>query len=98
VTSMMITENQFYISLFDDYKKNYDDPEKKIMWKLNSIIQLMNMTVDYESDFCENALRMILVLFNEIEFESWELELDNSMDLSENDKNSFVQILFDEVC
>jgi hypothetical protein len=78
--------------------QNYADPEKKIMWKLNSIIRLMNMIDDYESDFCENALRMILVLFNEIEFESWELELDDSMDISESDKNSFVQILFDEVC
>ncbi|MCJ7647638.1 MAG: hypothetical protein MUP85_03395 [Candidatus Lokiarchaeota archaeon] len=95
---MMVTENQFYISLFDDYVNNSTDPEKKIMWKLNSIIRLMNMTDNYESDFCENALRMIMVLFNEVEFESWELDNGKPMDIPENDKNLFNQILFDEIC
>jgi hypothetical protein len=94
----MVTENQFYISLFDDYVNNSTDPEKKIMWKLNSIIRLMNMTDNYESDFCENALRMIMVLFNEVEFESWELDNGKPMDIPENDKNLFNQILFDEIC
>ena len=94
----MVTENQFYISLFDDYMNNSNDPEKKIMWKLNSIIRLMNMTDNYESDFCENALRMIMVLFNEVEFELWELDNGKPMDIPENDKNLFNQILFDEIC
>ena len=94
----MVTENQFYISLFDDYMNNSTDPEKKIMWKLNSIIRLMNMTDNYESDFCENALRMIMVLFNEVEFELWELDNGKPMDIPENDKNLFNQILFDEIC
>ena len=94
----MTTENQFYISLFDEYMNNSTDPEKKIMWKLNLIIRLMNMTDNYESDFCENALRMIIVLFNEVEFESWELDNGKPMDIPENDKNLFNQILFDEIC
>jgi len=94
----MTTENQFYISLFDEYMNNSTDPEKKIMWKLNSIIKLMNMTENYESDFCENALRMIMVLFNEGEFESWELDNGKPMDIPENDKTLFNQILFDEIC
>ncbi|MHA1104266.1 MAG: hypothetical protein ACTSPN_00835 [Promethearchaeota archaeon] len=95
---MMMTENQFYMSLFDDYKINSNDPEKKIMWKLNSIIRLMNMTDNYESDFCENALRMIMVLFNEFEFEPWELDKGKPTDIPENDKTLFNQILFDEIC
>lgn len=95
---MMIVENKFYMSLFDDYLINSTDPEKKIMWKLNSIIRLMNMTKDYESDFCENALRMIMILFNEFEFEPWELDPGEPNDIPENDKNLFAQILFDEIC
>ena len=94
----MMVENQFYMSLFDDYLINSTDPEKKIMWKLNSIIRLMNMTKDYESDFCENALRMIMILYDEFEFEPWELDSDKPTDIPENDKNMFVQMLFDEVC
>lgn len=94
----MITENQFYMSLFDEYMINSTDPEKKIMWKLNSIIRLMNMTKNYESDFCENALRMIMILFNEFEFETWELVKGKPRDIPENDKSLFAQILFDEIC
>ena len=94
----MITENQFYISLYDEYMINSTDPEKKIMWKLNSIIRLMNMTESYESDFCENALRMIMMLFNEFEFEPWELENGKPGDIPKVDKNLFTQILFDEIC
>jgi len=94
----MMTENQFYISLFDDYMINSADPERKIMWKLNSIIRLMNMTESYESDFCENALRTIMILFNEFEFEPWELDNGKPFDIPENDKNLFNQILFDEIC
>ena len=95
---MMIVENQFYMSLFDDYLINSTDPDKKIMWKLNSIIRLMDMTKDYESDFCENALRMIMILYDEFEFEPWELDNDKPSDIPENDKNMFLQVLFDEVC
>ncbi|MBY9005044.1 MAG: hypothetical protein KGD73_13790 [Candidatus Lokiarchaeota archaeon] len=95
---MMMVENQFYMSLFDDYLINSTDPEKKIMWKLNSIIRLMNMTKDYESDFCENALRMIMILYDEFEFEPWELDNNKPTDIPENDKTMFVQMLFDEVC
>lgn len=94
----MKIENQFYLSLFDDYMNNSSDPEKKIMWKLNSIIKLMNMTDDYESDFCENALRMIMILFNEFEFEPWELINGDECKVSEKEKNLFNQILFDEIC
>ena len=94
----MMVENQFYMSLFDDYLINSTDPEKKIMWKLNSIIRLMNMTKDYESDFCENALRMIMILYDEFEFEPWELDNNKPTDIPENDKTMFVQMLFDEVC
>ncbi|MHA1670707.1 MAG: hypothetical protein ACTSV5_09010 [Promethearchaeota archaeon] len=95
---MMMTENQFYISLLDEYMINSTDPEKKIMWKLNSIINLMNMTKLYESDFCENALIIIMTLFNEFEFEPWELDNDKPRDIPENDKSLFTQILFDEIC
>jgi len=94
----MIIENQFYISLFDEFMINSADPEKKIMWKLNSIIRLMNMTENYESDFCENALRMIMILFNEFEFESWELVKDKQSVIPENERGLFNQILFDEIC
>jgi len=94
----MIIENQFYISLFDEFMINSADPEKKIMWKLNSIIRLMNMTKNYESDFCENALRMIMILFNEFEFESWELVKGKPSVIPENERDLFTQILFDEIC
>lgn len=94
----ILTETVFYINVFDDFLHTRNDPEKKLMWKLKSIINLMQKTKDLDADFCENGLRMILNLFDNYEIEPWEVIVNEE----ENDKELFddselVNILFEEL-
>ena len=93
-----MTENVFYINVFDEFLSTRNDPEKKLMWKLKSIINLMQKTKDLDDEFCENGLRLILNLFDNYEIEPWEVIVNEE----ENDKELFddselVKILFDEL-
>lgn len=93
-----MTENVFYINVFDEFLNTRNDPEKKLMWKLNSIITLMQKTKDLDDEFCENGLRMILNLFDNYEIEPWEIlvnEKENKTKLF--DDTELVKILFDEL-
>lgn len=61
----MITENDFYIHLYDDFIKINNDENEKILWKMRSIIELMKLTEgNDEGELCENGLRIIMSLFN----------------------------------
>lgn len=60
-----MTENDFYIHLYDDFIKINNDENQKILWKTRSIIELMKLTEGNEQgEFCENGLRIIMALFN----------------------------------
>jgi hypothetical protein len=95
-----MTENEFYINLFDDFLSTCDNPDEKIMWKLRSIIKLMDKSKNINGDFCENGLRMIMSLFDDYEIEPWEIDFfikEQGRIISENEQDEFVQILFDEI-
>jgi hypothetical protein len=94
----MMMESSFYINIFDEFLDTEDDPQKKLMWELKSIINLMQKAKGLDDDFCENGLRMILTLFNDYKIEPWEVFVNGE----ENSKNLFddselVKILFEEV-
>jgi len=82
----MISEYDFYINLFDDFVETHDKENEKILWKTGSIIKLMKFTKsNEEGDFCENALRMIMLLFKNYiftpyELNSYELEITSNQE------------------
>ena len=91
-------ESSFYINIFDEFLDTEDDPQKKFMWELKSIINLMQKAKGLDDDFCENGLRMILTLFNDYKIEPWEIlvnEEQNEKCLF--DDSELVNILFDEI-
>jgi hypothetical protein len=94
----MMMESAFFINVFDEFLHTEDDPQKKLMWELKSIINLMQKAKGLDDDFCENGLRMILTLFNNYKIEPWELLVNEE----QNEKGLFddselVNILFDEI-
>ena len=94
----MMAESSFYISIFDEFLHTEDDPQKKFMWELKSIINLMQKTKGLDDDFCENGLRMILTLFNDYKIEPWEILVNQENDeKSLFDDSDLVNILFEEV-
>jgi len=91
-------ESTFYIDIFDEYLHTEDDPQKKFMWVLKSIIDLMQKAKGLDDDFCENGLRMILTLFNDYKIEPWEILVNEEQnEKSLFDDSDLVNILFEEV-
>ena len=64
----------FYLSLFDEFLKTNNHENKKVLWKLNSIVKLMEHAGQKDNLFCENGLRMIMTLFNSFQFDSCDIE------------------------
>jgi hypothetical protein len=94
----MIMESAFLINIFDEFLHTEDDPKKKLMWELKSIINLMQKAKGLDDDFCENGLRMILTLFNEYKVEPWEILVNEEQDEKGLfDDSELVKILFDEI-
>ena len=94
----MMMESTFYINIFDEFLHTEDDPQKKFMWELKSIIHLMQKAKGSDDDFCENGLRMILTLFNDYKIEPWEILVnEDQKDKSLFDDSELVEILFDEI-
>ena len=83
---MAVCECDFYMNIFNDFLLAKNDENQKLMWKMRTIIDLMK-TTDGQDDngFMENALRMIMLLFNHYIMTPCELE-----------RNYFVNAPFDE--
>lgn len=93
----MKTELDFYLSLFENFLKTKNNNEKKILWKLNSIIKVMEKANEkHNSLFCENGLRLIMLLFKNYQFDSCDIEskkFDNSLP---QEKEIIIPILREE--
>jgi hypothetical protein len=78
----MINEYDFYMNLYDAFIKTNNIENDKILWKLNSIIKLMNLTEgSEEGEICESGLRLIMALFKSYQFDSCDIKskyFDNS--------------------
>ena len=83
---LTVREYDFYMNIFNDFLLAKNDENQKLMWKMRTIIDLMK-TTDGQDDngFMENALRMIMLLFNHYIMTPCELE-----------RNYFVNAPFDE--
>jgi hypothetical protein len=93
----MISEYDFYMNLYDEFIETRDQENEKILWKTNSIIKLMKFTEgNEEGEFCENALRMIMVLFKHFSFSPYELSSYNFDNKSNQDKDIITPILKQE--
>lgn len=91
----MITEIDFYLSLFDEFLIVQNNDQEKIFWKLNAIIKLMQTaeTLKGDGDFCENGLRMIMSLFNNYTSNSYEFNSKKFNPTSEIEKEIVLPIL-----
>ncbi|MFW9947630.1 MAG: hypothetical protein ACFFDX_12470 [Candidatus Odinarchaeota archaeon] len=78
----MISEYEFYMNLYDGFIKTNNIENDKILWKMNSIIKLMKLTEERDTEeFCESGLRMIMAFFKSYQFDSCDIkskDFDNS--------------------
>lgn len=93
----LINEYDFYMNLYDDFIETRNQENRKFLWKMNSIVRLMNLTKgNEEGEFCENALRMIMVLFNTYIFSPYELSSHDFNITSNQEKEEINPILKQE--
>lgn len=86
----------FYLSLFDEFLKTNNHKNKKILWKLHSIVKIMEHTSQKENLVCENGLRMIMTLFNSFQFDSCDIESNYYDNSSVHQKDIVLPILKEE--
>ena len=94
---MITCECDFYMNIFDDFLLAKNDENQKIMWKMSTIIDLMKVT-DAQDDnaFMENALRMIMLLFNHYNMTPCELERNYFVDAQFDEKEELITVLKEE--
>ena len=94
---MVACECDFYTNIFDDFLLAKNDENQKIMWKMRTIIDLMKITDGQgESDFMENALRMIMLLFNHYIITPCELERNYFVNAPFDEKEELITVLKEE--
>ena len=94
---MVACECDFYMNIFDDFLLAKNDENQKTMWKMRKIIDLMKIT-DGQGDnrFMENALRMIMLLFNHYIITPCELERNYFVNTTFDEKEELITILKEE--
>ena len=94
---MVVCECDFYLNIFNDFLLAKNDENQKIMWKMRTIIDLMKITESQDDDgFMENALRMIMLLFNHYNMTPCELERNYFVNASFDEKEKLITVLKEE--
>ena len=94
---MVACECDFYMNIFDDFLLAKNDENQKIMWKMSTIIDLMKVTdAQDDSEFMENALRMIMLLFNHYNMTPCELERNYFVNAPFDEKEELITVLKEE--
>lgn len=94
---MIACECDFYMNIFDDLLLAKNDENQKLMWKMRTIIDLMKFTDgQYDNGFMENALRMIMLLFNNYTMTPCELELNYFVNAPFDEKEELRTVLKEE--
>ena len=94
---MIACECDFYMNIFDDLLLAKNDENQKIMWKMRTIIDLMKITDgQYDNGFMENALRMIMLLFNNYKMTPCELERNYFVNTQFDAKEELRTVLIEE--
>ena len=87
-----MAECEFYMNLYDDFIKTRDDENDKVLWKMYKILDLMKVTDEKDPHgFMENGLRMIMLLFNNYNINSCDL---NSLDLIETSSDKKEELVY----
>ena len=90
----MISECDFYTSLYDDFLETRGDENEKILWKTHKIIDLMKITTEKDTSvFMENGLRMIMLLFNRFKMDSCDLCGIDLFDTTLLEKEEIISVL-----
>ena len=94
---MVVFEYDFYMNIFDDFLLAENDENQKFIWKMRTIIDLMNVTDGQDDNgLMENALRMIMLLFNHYIMTPCELERNYFVNAPFDEKEELVNVLKEE--
>jgi len=85
------------MDIFDDFLLSGNDENQKIMWKMRTIIDLMKITDGQDDNgLMENALRMIMLLFNHYSMAPCELERNYFVNAPFDEKEELITVLKEE--
>ncbi len=94
---MVVCECDFYMNIFDDFLLAENDENQKIIWKMRTIIDLMKVTDGQDDNgLMENALRMIMLLFNHYIMTPCELERNYFVNAPFDKKEELITVLKEE--
>ncbi len=93
----MMSECDFYSTLYDDFLETRNDENERILWKTHKIIDLMKITTEKNTNaFMENGLRMIMLLFKQFRFNSCDLCSIDFFETEFKEKEELIHILQEE--
>ncbi len=83
----MFNEEEFYNQIFDKFVKLSSDPDKIEVWKDRFFIDLMHrLKQEHDVDFVQNALVVVMALFEDHLKDSFYRKSENVKKISEHDK------------
>lgn len=93
-----MVELDFYLSLYDEFLKTTGINNQKMLWKLNAIVKLMELVskTNNNNNFCENGLRMIMTLYNDYQFDSYDIKSIDVNSCSNQERENIMPILIEE--
>ena len=95
----MSNEGEFYDQLFQNFNSLHNESNIRAeLWKNQQITQLMkNLHNKDDSRFIQNALIVIMALFDEYLIDSFHQKSKNVKELNDGKKEAVVSILKDEL-
>ena len=94
---MAVCECDIYMNIFDEFLLAKNDENQQAMWKMHTIIDLMKITDEQDDNgLMENALRMIMILFNHYNITPCELERNYFVNAPFDEKEELITILKEE--
>ena len=90
----MLNEEEFFNQVFDKFVKVSNDPDKTEVLKDRFFIDLMDkLKQEHDVNFVQNALVVILALFEDHLKDSFYMKSENVKDLTENEKIELIDDL-----
>ena len=94
---MAVCECDYYMNIFNNFLIAENDENQKVLWKMRTIIDLMKITDGRDDNgFMENALRMIMLLFNHYIMAPCELERNYFVNAPFDEKEELITVLKEE--
>ena len=94
----MSNEGEFYDHLFHNFYSLRNESNQIEIWKNRQITELMkNLHNRDDSRFIQNALIVIMALFDEYLKDSFHLKSKNIKELNDGKKETVISILKDEI-